>query len=92
MSAVGVERTWDLRGYTGDGLALLTGRKRAYGYQYTEAFLSQLAKASGGEPDNLTQFREEESESQDEHLVRRFEYRTTPSIRSAILEVHHSCG
>jgi len=49
MSAVGVERTWDLRGYTGDGLALLTGRKRAYGYQYTEAFLSQLAKASGGE-------------------------------------------
>src|SRR5260370_1153884 len=49
MSAVGVERTWDLRGYTGGGLALLTGRKRAYGYQYTEAFLSQVAKASGAE-------------------------------------------
>jgi len=49
MSAVGVERTWDLRSYTADGLALLTGRKRAYGYQYTEAFLSQLAKASGAE-------------------------------------------
>jgi transposase len=31
---------WDLRGYTADGLALLTGRKRAYGYRYTEAFLS----------------------------------------------------
>jgi hypothetical protein len=49
MSAVGVERTWDLRSYTADGLALLTGRKRAYGYQYTEAFLSQVAKASGAE-------------------------------------------
>lgn len=49
MSAVGVERTWDLRSYTADGLALLTGRKRAYGYQYTEAFLSQMAKASGAE-------------------------------------------
>jgi len=49
MSAVGVERTWDLRGYTGGGLALLTGRKRAYGYQYTESFLSQVAKASGAD-------------------------------------------
>ena len=49
MSVVGVERTWDLRSYTADGLALLTGRKRAYGYHYTEAFLSQLAKASGAE-------------------------------------------
>jgi len=49
MSAVGVQRTWDLRSYTADGLALLTGRKRAYGYQYTEAFLSQVAKASGAE-------------------------------------------
>ena len=49
MSTVGLERTWDLRSYTADGLALLTGRKRAYGYYYTEAFLSQLAKASGAE-------------------------------------------
>ncbi len=49
MSAVGIERSWDLRSYTADGLALLTGRKRAYGYHYTEAFLSQLAKASGAE-------------------------------------------
>lgn len=49
MCAVGVERTWDLRSYTADGLALLTGRERAYGYQYVEAFLSQVAKASGAE-------------------------------------------
>ncbi len=49
LGAVGLHRTWDLRGYTADGLALLTGRKRAYGYRYTEAFLSQLAHAGGDE-------------------------------------------
>jgi hypothetical protein len=32
LGAVGLHRTWDLRGYTADGLALLTGRKRAYGF------------------------------------------------------------
>jgi hypothetical protein len=46
---VGLQRTWDLRGYTADGLALLTGRARAYGYRYTEAFLSQIAHANGAE-------------------------------------------
>ena len=40
LGAVGIPRTWDLRGYTADGLALLTGRTRAYGYRYTETFLS----------------------------------------------------
>ncbi len=49
LNAVGLRRTWDLRGYTGDGLALLTGRKRAYSYRYTEAFLAQLAQAGGAE-------------------------------------------
>lgn len=49
LGAVGVPRTWDLRGYTADGLALLTGRTRAYGYRYTEAFLSQIAHADGTE-------------------------------------------
>jgi len=52
LGAVGLHRTWDLRGYTADGLALLTGRKRAYGYCYTEAFLSQVAHAGGA--DRLT--------------------------------------
>jgi hypothetical protein len=52
LGAVGLHRTWDLRGYTADGLALLTGRKRAYGYRYTEAFLSQVAHADGA--DRLT--------------------------------------
>jgi hypothetical protein len=47
LGAVGLQRTWDLRGYTADGLALLTGRTRAYGYRYTEAFLSQVARADG---------------------------------------------
>lgn len=49
LGAVGLQRTWDLRGYTADGLALLTGRKRAYGYHYTEAFLSQVAHSDGAE-------------------------------------------
>ncbi len=49
LGAVGLQHTWDLRGYTADGLALLTGRTRAYGYRYTEAFLSQMADAEGAE-------------------------------------------
>ena len=49
LRAVGLHRTWDLRGYTADGLALLTGRTRAYGYRYTDAFLSQVARADGAE-------------------------------------------
>jgi len=28
LGVVGLRRTWDLRGYTGDALALLSGRKR----------------------------------------------------------------
>jgi len=49
LGAVGLQRTWDLRGYTADGLALLTGRIRAYSYRYTEAFLSQVADVDGAE-------------------------------------------
>lgn len=47
LGAVGLDRPWDLRSYTGDGLGLLTGRPRAYGYFHTERFLSQLAQANG---------------------------------------------
>ena len=43
LQAVGLRRTWDLRGYTGHALALLTGRHRAYGYRHTERFLAELA-------------------------------------------------
>ena len=49
LGPVGLHRTWDLRSYTADGLALLTGRKQAYGYRYTEAFLTQLAHFDGAE-------------------------------------------
>jgi len=49
LGAVGLQRTWDLRGYAADGLARLSGRKRAYGYRYTEAFLSQVANSGGAE-------------------------------------------
>jgi hypothetical protein len=45
----GVRRTHDLRSYTGNALAVVTGRQRAYGYCHTERFLSQLAKAQGSE-------------------------------------------
>lgn len=45
----GVRRTHDLRSYTGNVLAVMTGRHRAYGYCHTERFLSQLAKANGAE-------------------------------------------
>ena len=43
LGAVELRRTWDLRSYTGGGLALLTARKRAYGYRYTEEFLARIA-------------------------------------------------
>ncbi len=49
LGVVGLQRTWDLRGYTGDALALLTGRKRAYGYFHTERFLAEVAGSNGAE-------------------------------------------
>jgi len=49
LGVVGLRRTWDLRGYTGDALALLTGRKRAYGYFHTERLLSLMAQANQAE-------------------------------------------
>ncbi len=49
LEAVGLDRTWDLRSYTGDALGMLTGRARAYGYFHTERFLSQVAQAGGAE-------------------------------------------
>lgn len=50
LGAVGLERPWELRGYSGDGLALLTGRRWAYGYVHTERFLSELARAEAADP------------------------------------------
>ena len=49
LGVVGLSRTWDLRGYTGEGLALLSGRKRAYGYRYTEEFLARIAQVGGAD-------------------------------------------
>jgi hypothetical protein len=45
LEAAGLRRTWDLRSYTGQALALLTGRSLAYGYRHTERFLAELAQA-----------------------------------------------
>jgi hypothetical protein len=47
-----LRRTWDLRSYSGDALALLTGRVWAYGYRHVERFLAWLASA--GAADLLT--------------------------------------
>ncbi len=40
LPVVGLRRTWDLRSYTGDTLALLIGRGWAYGYRHVEHFLA----------------------------------------------------
>jgi hypothetical protein len=52
LAVVGLRRTWDLRSYTGDSLALLSGRRWAYGYRHVERFLAWLAHA--GAADRLT--------------------------------------
>jgi hypothetical protein len=49
LGVVGLYRPWDLRGYAQEGLALLTTRRRAYGYRTVERFLSQVAQAGGAE-------------------------------------------
>lgn len=49
MNIFGVQRPWDLRSYTGDGLALLSGRQSAYGYAHTERFLTQIAQSGVAE-------------------------------------------
>ncbi len=43
LEAVGLRRTWDLRGYTGQALALLTSSHLAYSYRPIERFLAELA-------------------------------------------------
>ncbi len=52
LPVVGLRRTWDLRSYSGDALALLTGRGWAYGYRHVERFLAGIAHA--GAADGLT--------------------------------------
>ena len=49
LEAVGLRRTWDLRGYTGQALAFLTGRRLAYGYRHIERFLAELAQIGADE-------------------------------------------
>jgi hypothetical protein len=49
LEAVGLRRTWDLRGYSGQALALLTNRRLAYGYRHIERFLAELARVGADE-------------------------------------------
>jgi hypothetical protein len=53
LAVVGLQRSWDLRSYTGDALALLTGRKRPYGYRHVERFLSEVSCAAEALTDAL---------------------------------------
>lgn len=50
LTVVGLRRPWDLRGYSGEGLAVLTGRPQAYGYRMVARFLGELAAAGGARP------------------------------------------
>lgn len=59
---------------------LLLGRTVVY-------FASRLSSA-----DIYTQIMKEERKAQDERLARPSGYTSTPAIRSAILEGHHTCG
>ena len=49
LNAVGLQRPWDLRTYTGSELALLTGRPQPYSYRHVERFLRKLATADADE-------------------------------------------
>jgi hypothetical protein len=49
LNAVGLQRPWDLRNYTGSELALLTGRQQPYSYRHIERFLRRLASANADE-------------------------------------------
>jgi hypothetical protein len=49
LEAVGLRRTWDLRGYSGQALALLTNRRLAYSYRHIERFLAELARVGADE-------------------------------------------
>jgi hypothetical protein len=48
LGVVGLRRTWDLRGYAGDALALLSGRQQAYGYCHMERLLSKTSPGESG--------------------------------------------
>ncbi len=49
LNAVGLQRPWDLRTYTGSELGVLTGRPQPYSYRHVERFLRILATANADE-------------------------------------------
>ena len=49
LPVAGLERPWHLRSYAGDGLALLSGHSRAYGYRQIERFLTHWTQAGGAQ-------------------------------------------
>jgi hypothetical protein len=49
LGAVGLRRPWELRGYCGGGLAVLSGRRQAYGYETVARFRREVAAAGGAQ-------------------------------------------
>jgi hypothetical protein len=49
LNAVGLQRPWDLRTYTGSALGRLSGRPQPYSYRHVERFLRILAIANADE-------------------------------------------
>jgi hypothetical protein len=49
LGVVGLRRPWDLRGYSGGGLAMLSGRRQAYGYETVARFRREVVAAGGAQ-------------------------------------------
>lgn len=49
LNAVGLQRPWDLRTYTGSALGRLSRRPQPYSYRHVERFLRRLATANADE-------------------------------------------
>jgi hypothetical protein len=49
LSAVGLRRPWELRAYSGDGLAVLSGRRQAYGYETLARFRREVVAAGAAQ-------------------------------------------
>jgi len=50
LGAVGLRRPWELRAYSGGGLAVLSGRRQAYGYETVARFRREVVAAGGAQP------------------------------------------
>jgi hypothetical protein len=49
LGVVGLRRPWDLRGYSGGELAVLSGRRQAYGYETVARFRREVVAAGAAQ-------------------------------------------